>query len=126
MLQNRSRLSIVDNSGMTRVRAFWVRAGHRQTARVGDVRVASVQEVTSGSSMKRGDVVRVLLVRSRGPRTTGQGRTLSFDDNAAIVVQRVAKTGRWAPVGTRMAGPVSRTLRRLGHSQVLARADAVL
>ena len=117
---------MVDNSGVTRVRAFWVRAGHRQTARLGDVRVASVQEVQPGCSRKRGDVVRVLLVRTRGPVSTLQGTTLFFGDNAAVLVQRVAKTRRWAPLGTRMAGPVSRNLRRLGHSQRLARADAVL
>ncbi len=126
MLQHRSRIDIVDNSGVTRVRGFWVRAGKRTTARLGDVRVASVQAVQSGSSRKRGDVVRVLIVRTRGPVPTRHGTTLFFGDNAGVLVQRVVKTRRWAPVGTRMAGPVSRNLRHLGHSQRLARADAVI
>lgn len=122
MIQPQTRLKVADNSGARELMCIKVLGGtRRKTADIGDIIVASVKEATHGGVVKKGDVVRAVIVRSvRGARRE-DGSYIKFDENAAVIV-REDKT----PRGTRIFGPVARELRDKDFMKIISLAPEVL
>ena len=121
MIQQESRLKVADNSG---VRAFvYPRAGgsRRRYARVGDVIVASVKEAAPGGAVKKGDVVKAVVVRTAKETRRPDGSTIKFDENAAVIINDQGN-----PRGTRIFGPVARELRDRDFMRIVSLAPEVL
>src|SRR5512138_1872534 len=107
MIQPGSRLTVADNSGAREVMCIRVLiGGNRKYAAIGDVIVCSVKEAAPNSAVKKGDVVRCVIVRTAKEYSRADGSTIKFDDNAAVVL-----TDKNNPRGTRIFGPVARELR---------------
>ena len=122
MIQQESRLRVADNSGAKEILCIRVLGGtKRKYANIGDVIVASVKSATPGGAVKKGEVVKAVIVRtSRGVKRS-DGSYIKFDDNAAVIVKD-DKT----PVGTRIFGPVTRELRHEGFMRIISLAPEVL
>ena len=122
MIQPQSRLKAADNSGAKELMCIRVLGGSfRKTGNIGDVIVASVKTATPGGAVKKGDVVKAVIVRSvRGTRRA-DGSYIKFDENAAVIIKE-DKT----PRGTRIFGPVARELREKDFTKILSLAPEVL
>ncbi|MDQ7030230.1 MAG: 50S ribosomal protein L14 [Ardenticatenia bacterium] len=121
MIQQESRLKVADNSGAREILCIRVLGGsHRRYASVGDVIVASVKEVQPGGSVKKGDVVRAVVVRTHKEYKRPDGTYIRFDDNAAVLLDHHGN-----PRGTRVFGPVARELREKGFSRIVSLAPEV-
>ncbi len=121
MIQQESRLKVADNSGAREILCIRVLGGSRRRyASVGDVIVASVKEVQPGGSVKKGDVVRAVVVRTRKEYKRPDGTYIRFDDNAAVLLDHQGN-----PRGTRVFGPVARELREKGFSRIVSLAPEV-
>ncbi|WP_071132714.1 50S ribosomal protein L14 [Alterileibacterium massiliense] len=124
MIQTESRLRVADNSGAKELLCISVLGGTgRKYANIGDVIVCAVKDATPGGVVKKGDVVKAVVVRSkRGMRRT-DGSYVKFDQNAAVIIKdKNDKT----PVGTRIFGPVARELRDTGYMKIVSLAPEVL
>ena len=122
MIQPHTRLKAADNSGAREIMCIGVLKGSgRQFAYIGDVFVAAVKSATPGAAVKKGDVVRAVVVRTRKPIRRPDGSYLRFDDNAAVVV-----TAQNEPMGTRIFGPVARELRDKNFMKIISLAPEVL
>ena len=122
MLQIYSRLKVADNTGAKEIMVIRVLGGsNRKYASVGDVVVASVKEATPTASVKEGDVVRAVVVRTAFPVRRPDGTYVRFDDNAAVIL-----TDRNNPRGTRIFGPVARELRDKNFTKIVSLAPEVL
>ena len=124
MIQTESRLRVADNSGAKELLCISVLGGTgRKYANIGDVIVCAVKDATPGGVVKKGDVVKAVVVRSkRGMRRT-DGSYVKFDQNAAVINKdKNDKT----PVGTRIFGPVARELRDTGYMKIVSLAPEVL
>jgi large subunit ribosomal protein L14 len=107
MIQMQSVLKVADNSGARKVQCIKVLGGSkRRVADIGDVIVVSVKAALPRGKVKKGTVQRALIVRTRFGRTRSDGTKISFDDNAAVLVDKQGE-----PIGTRIFGPVTRELR---------------
>ena len=116
MIQERSLIKIADNSGAKVVRCFRVLGGtRRRVAGIGDIVVASVQTVEPRKKVKKKEIVRVLIVRTRNAFRRQDGSYVRFDENAAVIVDPAKKT----PLGTRMFGPFPRELKAMGHDKLM-------
>jgi large subunit ribosomal protein L14 len=123
MIQQESRLAVADNTGAREILCIRVLGGSRRRyASVGDVIVASVKQATPTSSVKKGEVVRAVIVRTKKSLSRSDGTTIRFDDNAAVILDPV--TG--SPRGTRIFGPVARELRDKGYMRIVSLAPEVL
>lgn len=122
MVQQESRLKVADNSGAREVLVIRVLGGSKvRTANIGDVVVATVKKATPGGAVKKGDVVRAVVVRTKfGVRRT-DGSYIKFDDNACVLIKD-DKT----PRGTRIFGPVARELRGKDYMKIVSLAPEVL
>ena len=122
MIQPQSRLKAADNSGAKELMCIRVLGGSfRKTGNIGDVIVASVKAAAPGGAVKKGDVVKAVIVRSvRGTRRA-DGSYIKFDENAAVIIKE-DKT----PRGTRIFGPVARELREKDFTKILSLAPEVL
>ncbi|AQS54538.1 MAG: 50S ribosomal protein L14 [Novibacillus thermophilus] len=122
MIQPQTRLKVADNSGAQELMCIKVLGGsRRKSANIGDMIVASVKQATPGGVVKKGDVVKAVVVRSvRGSRRR-DGSYIRFDENAAVIV-RDDKT----PRGTRIFGPVARELRERDFMKIVSLAPEVL
>ena len=122
MIQAESYLKVADNTGAKELKTIRVLGGSkRKYGNVGDVVVASVRKATPGGSVKKGDVVKAVIVRStRGVRRT-DGSYVRFDDNAAVLIKEDKN-----PRGTRIFGPVARELRDKDYMKILSLAPEVL
>ena len=122
MIQPQTRLKVADNSGAKEIMCIRVLGGSfRKTGNIGDVIVASVKTATPGGAVKKGDVVKAVIVRSvRGVRRA-DGSYIKFDENAAVIIKE-DKT----PRGTRIFGPVARELREKDFMKILSLAPEVL
>lgn len=110
MIQQETELEVADNSGAKRVKCFKVLGGSRRRyAKVGDIIVCSVQAVDALSAIKKGDVVRAVIVRTSYPIQREDGTTIRFDTNACVIIDEKNN-----PRGTRIFGPVARELREEG------------
>ena len=122
MVQQESRLRIADNTGAKEVLCIRVLGGStRRYARVGDVIVASVKQAQPGAAVKKGDVVRAVVVRTKQKIRREDGSYIRFDDNAAVIIREDKN-----PRGTRIFGPVARELRYKDFMKIVALAPEVL
>ena len=122
MIQTETMLTVADNSGARRVKCFHILGGtRRRYASVGDVVVVSVKEALPNSAVKKGDVRRAVIVRTRKEIRRTDGTYIRFDDNAAVIINDAGE-----PVGTRIFGPVPRELRAKGFMRIISLAPEVL
>ena len=122
MIQTFSRLTVADNSGARVIMCINVLGGtRRRYARVGDVIVATVKEAIPASPVKKGTVVRAVIVRTAQPYRRSDGSYIRFDDNAAVLL-----TDQLNPRGTRIFGPVARELRDKNYMRIVSLAPEVL
>ena len=121
MIQQESRLKVADNSGAREILTIKVLGGSgRKFANIGDVIVATVKQATPGGAVKKGDVVKAVIVRTKTGARRPDGSYIKFDDNAAVISDD--KT----PRGTRIFGPVARELREGGYMRIVSLAPEVL
>ncbi|MBQ3266575.1 MAG: 50S ribosomal protein L14 [Atopobiaceae bacterium] len=122
MIQMESMLTVADNSGARRVKCIKVLGGSkRRYAGIADVVICAVQEATPGGSVKKGDIVRCVIVRTAKETRRKDGSYIKFDQNAAVLIQ---KDG--TPVGTRIFGPVARELRDHKYMKIVSLAPETL
>ena len=122
MIQNETRLKVADNSGAKELLCIRILGGTgRKYANIGDMIVCAVKDATPGGVVKKGDVVKAVIVRSATGARRPDGSYVKFDQNAAVIVKD-DKT----PVGTRIFGPVARELRDRGFMKILSLAPEVL
>ena len=122
MLQQESRLKVADNTGARELLVIRVLGGStRRYAAVGDVVIAAVKEATPGGVVKKGDVVRAVVVRTVRPIRRKNGAYIRFDENAAVIIKKDLN-----PRGTRIFGPVARELREKKFLRILSLAPEVL
>ncbi len=122
MIQQETRLRVADNSGAKEVLCIKVLGGSkRRYASVGDVFVATVKDAMPGAGVRKGDVVRCVVVRTRKERRRGDGSYIRFDENAAVLINEQDQ-----PRGTRIFGPVGRELRERQFMRIVSLAPEVL
>ena len=122
MIQQESRLKIADNSGAKEILTIKVLGGtRRRYANVGDIIVATVKSANPGGLVKKGDVVKAVIVRTKSGLRRSDGSYIKFDDNACVVIKDDK-----SPVGTRVLGPVARELRDKGFMKIVSLAKDVL
>ncbi|MDD7280402.1 50S ribosomal protein L14 [Floccifex sp.] len=122
MIQNESRLRVADNTGAKEVLVIRCLGGSvRKTANIGDIVVCSVKQATPGGTVKKGDVVKAVIVRTRRGVRRENGSYIRFDDNACVIIKD-DKT----PKGTRIFGPVARELRDRDFMKIVSLAPEVL
>lgn len=122
MIQQETRLKVADNSGAKEILCFKVLGGSRRRyARVGDIIVATVKDASTTGQIKKKQVVKAVVVRTREQIRRPDGSTIRFDENAAVIVGDDKE-----PKGTRVFGPVPRELRGLGYSKIISLAPEVL
>ena len=122
MIQPFSRLKAADNSGAKELMCIKVLGGSfRRTGNIGDVIVASVKTATPGGAVKKGDVVKAVIVRSTNGVRRTDGTFVRFDDNAAVIIDAQKQ-----PRGTRIFGPIARELRDKDYMRIISLAPEVL
>lgn len=122
MIQQESRLTVADNSGAKELLCIRVMGGsNRRYGNIGDIIVASVKDATPGGVVKKGDVVKAVIVRSVKGLRRADGSYIKFDDNAAVIIKDDKQ-----PRGTRIFGPVARELREKEFMKILSLAPEVL
>jgi large subunit ribosomal protein L14 len=122
MIQMRSILDVADNSGARKIACIHLRGGSAgQYARLGDVITASVKEAAPDGTVKKGQVVRAVVVRTRRAHRRRDGSYIRFDTNSAVLINEQGE-----PVGTRVFGPVARELREKRFMKIISLAPEVL
>ncbi|CAN5449603.1 MAG: 50S ribosomal protein L14 [Actinomycetota bacterium] len=122
MIQNETRLRVADNSGARSILTIRLLGGSkRKSAGIGDVIVATVKEATPGGGVKKGEVVRAVVVRTAKETRRDDGTYIRFGDNAGVIINPDG-----APRGTRIFGPVARELREKGYTRIISLAPEVL
>ena len=122
MIQNETRLKVADNSGAKQLLCIKVLGGSkRRYATVGDVIVVSVKEAMPNSKVRKGDVMRAVVVRTTKEIRRADGSYIKFDDNSAVLI-----TQQNEPIGTRIFGPVARELRGKNFMKIVSLAPEVL
>jgi len=122
VIQQQSYLKVADNTGAKEIMCIRVLGGtRRKYANIGDVVVASVKKATPGGVVKKGEVVRAVIVRSAKGIRRSDGSHIRFDDNAAVIIREDKN-----PRGTRIFGPVARELRDKEYTKILSLAPEVL
>jgi len=123
MIQQESILKVADNTGAREVLVIRVMGGSkRRYGRVGDVLVATVKQATPRGQVKKGDIVRAVIVRTAKEYRRSDGSLIRFDDNAAVILDGTSSN----PKGTRIFGPVARELREKGFMKIVSLAPEVL
>jgi large subunit ribosomal protein L14 len=122
VIQNYSRLKVADNTGAREIMCIRVYGGStRRYAGIGDVIAATVKQAIPNSGVKKGEIVRAVVVRTTRPTRRPDGSTIRFDDNAAVLI-----TDQNNPRGTRIFGPVARELRDKQFMKIISLAPEVL
>ena len=122
MVQQQTKLKVADNTGAKEIMCIRCLGGsHRKYAEIGDIIIASVKSATPGGVVKKGEVVKAVVVRSKKGIRRPDGSYLKFDENAAVII-REDKT----PKGTRIFGPVARELRDKDYMKIISLAPEVL
>ena len=122
MVQQETRVNVADNSGAKQLLIIKVLGGARHLyAGVGDVVVATVKSATTGGQVKKGDVVKAVIVRTKHGVRRADGSYIKFDDNAAVIIKEDK-----SPRGTRIFGPVARELRDKDYAKIVSLAPEVL
>ena len=123
MIQQETHLRVADNTGAREILCIRVTGGSRRRyGSVGDVIIASVKQATPTSSVKKGEIVRAVIVRTTKSISRTDGTAIRFDDNAAVILDPLSKN----PLGTRIFGPVARELRDKGFMRIVSLAPEVL
>ena len=123
MIQTQTMLDVADNSGARRVQCIKVLGGsHRRYARVGDVIKVTVKEAIPRGKVKKGQVLKAVVVRTRSGVRRSDGSLIRFDGNAAVLLNNTNEQ----PIGTRIFGPVPRELRAKNHMKIISLAPEVL
>ena len=122
MIQQESRLKVADNTGAREILCIRVLGGSgRRYAGIGDIIVATVKDAMPGAGVKKGDVVRAVVVRTKKERRRPDGTYIRFDENAAVLINEQQQ-----PRGTRIFGPVARELRDKKFMKIISLAPEVL
>ena len=122
MIRSQTRLRVADNTGAREIMCIQVVAGgNKRVGSVGDVIVATVKDANPGGSVKKGDVIRAVIVRTAKEHRRPDGSSIRFDDNAAVVL-----ADKNNPRGTRIFGPVARELREMNYMKIVSLAPEVL
>ncbi len=122
MIQQESRLKVADNSGAREILVIKILGGSRvKTANIGDIIVAAVKQATPGGVVKKGDVVKAVVVRTKSGAHRADGSYIKFDENAAVIIGDDK-----SPKGTRIFGPVARELRDGNFMKIVSLAPEVL
>ncbi|XMB71741.1 50S ribosomal protein L14 [Mycoplasmatota bacterium WC30] len=122
MIQQESRLKIADNSGAREILTIKVLGGTgRRYASIGDIIVATVKQATPGGAVKKGEIVKAVIVRTKYSIRRADGSFIKFDDNAAVILKE-----DMSPRGTRIFGPVARELRDKDFTKIVSLAPEVL
>ena len=122
MVQQQSRLKVADNTGAKEIMCIRCLGGsHRKYAEIGDLIIASVKDATPGGVVKKGDVVKAVVVRTKKGARRADGSYVKFDENAAVIIRDDGN-----PKGTRIFGPVARELREKNYMKILSLAPEVL
>ena len=122
MIQMRTRLDVADNSGARSVMCIKVLGGtRRRYATVGDVIVVSVKEAVPNAKVKKGDILKAVIVRTRKEMNRNDGTYIRFDTNSAVLINAQSE-----PIGTRIFGPVARELRAKAFTKIVSLAPEVL
>ncbi|MBB3191725.1 50S ribosomal protein L14 [Halomonas cerina] len=123
MIQTQTMLDVADNSGARRVQCIKVLGGsHRRYARVGDIIKVTVKEAIPRGKVKKGQVLKAVVVRTRSGVRRNDGSLIRFDGNAAVLLQNINEQ----PIGTRIFGPVTRELRTEKFMKIISLAPEVL
>ncbi|HZK33864.1 MAG TPA: 50S ribosomal protein L14 [Bacillota bacterium] len=122
MVQQQSRLKVADNSGAKEIMCIRVLGGSgRKFGNIGDIIVASVKNATPGGVVKKGEIIRAVIVRTKKGLQRNDGSYIRFDDNAAVIIDEQKQ-----PRGTRIFGPIARELREKDHMKIISLAPEVL
>lgn len=122
MIQQESNLEVADNTGAKKLQCIRVLGGTgRRYASIGDIIVAAVKDSDSNAKIKKGDVVKAVIVRTRKEIGRNDGSYIRFDNNAAVLINNQKE-----PVGTRIFGPIARELRGRGYTKIISLAPEVL
>ena len=122
MVQPQTKLKVADNTGAKQIMCIRVLGGSfRRSGNIGDIIVASVKSATPGGVVKKGDVVKAVIVRTSKGVQRQDGSSIRFDDNAAVIIDNQKQ-----PKGTRIFGPVARELRENGYMKIVSLAPEVL
>ncbi|MEM7770910.1 MAG: 50S ribosomal protein L14 [Cyanobacteria bacterium P01_E01_bin.6] len=121
MIQQESYLNVADNSGARKLMCIRVLGGNRRYANVGDIIVAVVKDALPNMAVKKSDVVRAVIVRTKKGLRRESGMSIRFDDNAAVIINAEGN-----PRGTRVFGPVARELRDRSFTKIVSLAPEVL
>jgi len=122
MIQQETRLKVADNTGAKEILCIRVLgSSNKQCANIGDVIVATVKQATPNMQVKKSDVVKAVVVRTKTTLKRPDGSSIRFDENAAVII---AKDGN--PVGTRVFGPVARELREKNYMKIISLAPEVI
>lgn len=121
MIQPQSYLTIADNTGARKIMCIQILGNNKKYGNIGDVIVGVVKEAAPNMPIKRSDIVRAVVVRSRHTVRRKDGLTIRFDDNAAVIINKENN-----PRGTRVFGPVARELRDKNFTKIISLAPEVL
>jgi len=122
MIRTQTNLDVADNSGARRVECIKVLGGsRRRTATIGDVIVVSVKDAIPRGKVKKGDILKAVIVRTTYPIRRPDGSAIRFDRNAAVLINNLGE-----PIGTRIFGPVTRELRARRYMKIISLAPEVL
>lgn len=121
MIQQESYLNVADNSGARKLMCIRVLGGRKRFAGVGDIIVAVVKDAIPNMAVKKSDVVKAVIVRTRKNMRRDSGMSIRFDDNAAVIINNDGN-----PKGTRVFGPVARELRDKNFTKIVSLAPEVL
>lgn len=124
MIQLRSKLELADNSGAKRLRVIMIHGGHmRKFGYLANIVTASVIQANTQGSVKKGDVVKAVVVRTKKESRRVDGSYIRFDDNAAVIIESIKNP---VPIGTRIFGPVAREVKEAGFAKIASLAPEVL
>jgi large subunit ribosomal protein L14 len=122
MIQTESKLSVADNSGAKLIQCIKVIGGSkRRYARIGDIIIVSIKDAIPRSKVKKGEVQRAIIVRTKKPLIRDDGSSIKFDNNSAVLLDKSNE-----PIGTRIFGPVTRELRKKNMMKIVSLAPEVL
>jgi large subunit ribosomal protein L14 len=122
VIQEESVLNVADNTGGKRIKCIRVLgSGNQKSAGIGDIIIASVKEATPGGVVKKGEIVRAVIVRTKSAVSRPDGTHIRFDENAAVIINEQNN-----PRGTRIFGPVARELREKEFMKIISLAPEVL
>ena len=123
MIQTQTYLNVADNSGAKKIMCIRVLGGNKKSANIGDVIIGVVKVASPNMPVKRSDVVRAVVMRTKKTIRRKDGMSIRFDDNAAVILENVNTK---EPKGTRIFGPIAREVKELGFNKIASLATEVL